>query len=775
MTTDTLAQEKLDLLKLPSNLSGFKANKLSDDQIITIKNEIERRGLKESNIISLVRLRGMPESEILELKRRLTLTSGQTIFSADSLQKEDNLSEEFLGIDNYLDQRRLESEFHEEEGQIFGRSLFNAEKLSFEPNFFAATPKGYKLGVGDEIMIDVWGASQRHYQLVISPAGTVMIDRLGPIALNGLTIEHASKKIASRFSQIYAGLRGSNPNTYVEVIMGRLRSIKVSIIGEVMYPGTYTLSSLATVLNALYLSGGPSAIGSFRNIEVIRNGKVINKLDVYQLLMEGRAVGNITLQNQDIVRIPAFNSRVTITGEIKRPSIYELKNSETLKEALNYAAGFTDKAYIESILINRVTSKEKMVKRIGISDFETFVLRNGDSIYVSPVLDRYQNRVKIEGAVYREGDYELTYGLTLRQLIEQADGVRKDAFLSRGLIYRTKNEISLELVPFNLSAISEGYAEDIELEPEDVVKIFSIHDLEENYSVEIRGEIRLPGEYLFQENMTLADIILQAGGLNEQASLSHIEVARRIKTKNKNSKQIAELFSFTVNRNLNSEDGDFVLKPFDVISVRKSPSYEEQRSVVITGEVLYPGAYILENKDERISTMVKKAGGLTESAFPRGASLLRNNLKKNENIDFDLDKVLSNPGSEDDLILLPSDRIFIPQELQTVSIEGGVFSSTSMRYQASKRFKHYISGAGGYSDRARRAKSYVRYANGSVKSTKNFLFGKFHPKIYAGSTLIIPEKPEKRIITTQEAIGWTTGFATLGLIIVNIIKASSGK
>jgi protein involved in polysaccharide export with SLBB domain len=717
--------------------------------------------------------------------------------------------------------------------KIFGYSLFNTMDLTFEPSINVPTPKNYVLGPGDEINIDIWGASQQNYQLIVSPDGYIIIDMIGPVQVSGMSIEEATGKITARLSSIYAGMRGSNPNTFAQISLGNLRSIKVVLLGEVYLPGSYTLSSLAQAFNALYLSGGPNINGSLRNIQIIRNNKVIDSIDVYDFLFKGDIQKNILLNDQDIIKIDPYSIRVKVSGEVKRPLIYEMKSNETLADLIRFSGGFSEKAYSSRLKVIRNNPREKEILDFASSDFASTPLQNGDSVVVEPILERFTNRVEIKGAVYRPGEYAIQDNLTLLQLIEKAEGLKGDAFLSRAVIYRTRENYTLETIPVDLALLMNGSFEDITLKREDIVNIPSIFDLQEEYYVQIDGEVRKPGQFPFMYNSTVEDIIMQAGGLLESASMARLEVARRVKDAEATTttNKVAEIFYYQITKDLKlSEAGKkLVLEPFDRIFIRRSPGYEEQISAFIEGEVLFPGEYSISNKDERISDIINRAGGLTHEAYPKGASLIRvfrigekerakaiqsgemlrrsfmietnapGNLQNDYNtankllderkrvvldsmitaatlykdeqaIGIDLVKILAQPHSKFDILVQEGDRLIIPKQLQTVSLNGELLHPITARYDDRNKFRDYIRSAGGFTSTASRSKSYVIYANGSVDITRSALGIKNYPRLEPGAEIVVPKKEAVRKLSAGELVSLGSALTSMGLLVVTLLN-----
>jgi protein involved in polysaccharide export with SLBB domain len=561
------------------DLSTIRIEQLSDAQIQSYLQRIEESGLSETEIETALLSRGLPQSELMLLKERINgLTTGRKDTGSGFGKVRTRQSPPPQG--DFFD--ALKTDFEEEklleiEKKVFGYALFNSPNLTFDPSLNIPTPKNYQVGPGDEIIIDVWGASEQTYQQVVSPDGYIIIPNLGPIYLNGLTIERATSRIKSRLSKIYSGLApsdGRSPNTFAQVSLGQVRTIKVTVIGEVRTPGTYDVSALATVFNALYFSGG-----------------------------------------------------VEVVGEVKREGIYEAKKGESFSDLIEFVGGFSENAYQGIIKVTRNTGTEKKLLDVTKDNLSLVQPENGDIVLINGILNRFENRVQIVGAVFREGEYELTDQLTVLGMIEKAEGLRGDAFLDRGTIFRTNEDFTTEIIPFNLRQMLKGDLEDITLFREDLIKIASVYDLKEEFYVTIGGSIRQPGNYPYMENMTVIELLLEAGGLLESADLSAVEVARRKRgnASDSYSNEIAEIFTFSVNRDLRILDSQerFILQPFDNVYIRKAPNYEAPIKVRLEGEIMYPGEYVLEKKDERISSLIRRAGGLTPEGYMDGTTLIR--------------------------------------------------------------------------------------------------------------------------------------------------------
>ena len=619
------------------DLSEIRVDQLSDAQIRQYLERAEAQNISDQQIESQAIVRGMPSAEVSKLMtriRRIRQSSGQGQNRPGGLRRS---STSMADSSRYTQRDASLDAITQEEKKIFGFDLFNNEELTFEPSQNLATPKNYQVGPGDELSVNIWGASRQSYLLDVNRDGTVTLDNLGPVYINGLTIDEAEDRIINRLTEIYAGLRGNRErpaNTFAEVSLGQVRSIKVNVVGEVRRPGTYTVSSLASAFNLLYLSGGPSMIGSFRNIEIEREGEVIALLDVYDYLVGSKRNNYIPLQDQDIIRVVPYDTRIELVGEVKRPGYFEMKEQESLDEAIRFGGGFTDKAYTHRLKLTRKTSQAKRILDVAENEIGTLVPKNGDVVAIDSILNRFENRVEVLGAVFRPGEYALTEGLTVGQLVKKAEGLREDAFTSRALIYRKGEDLSTNVVSVDLQGVLTERESDIPLQREDVLRVYSIFDLEEEYSVEIAGEVKSPGEFSYMQGMTLEDLVAMAGGLKESASSARVEVARRMKgdlPDNDDSGdrgfQTAETYQFRVDRNLvlGEEDARFTLMPYDQVFVRRSRGYEKQRMVYVRGEVQYPGTYVIKNKSERISDIVERAGGVTPYAYEQGARLIRRN------------------------------------------------------------------------------------------------------------------------------------------------------
>lgn len=693
--------------------------------------------------------------------------------------------------------------------KLFGSSVFNNPELAsaFQPNINVATPQNYVLGPGDKLNILMYGYTEADFSQTVSPDGTVFLGKLtglGPVSISGLSVEQAKIRIRDRLSQKFVGLKsynGSRPNTFLDLTLADLRSIRVSILGEAIRPGTYPVSSLATATNAIYQAGGPNELGSYRKVNVIRGGKVLVTLDLYDYLLNGVQRNDVRLQDGDIIRIGTYQSRVEVTGTVKRNNLFELLPNETLDKVLYYAGGFAANAYKNRIKVTRLTDRERKVIDVTADQYAKFELQDGDVVTIEQLLDRFENQVNIEGAVYRPGRYSLDQNPTLRTLIQNAEGLRGDAFTGRIQILRTREDLSVENISLNLADIINGKAEDIVLKREDQVVITSRFSMAESATISIEGEVNQPtGDVIYVSNMTLEDLILKAGGLKESAASAQVEVVRRKKDVDVSSRtaQLAEVFRFQVNRDLtlDSDDSRFFLYPFDQVIVRRSPNYAAQTFARVEGEVIMPGQYPIDRKDLRISDLIKQAGGLSPYAYKEGATLQRpvkesaeqlaqrqktideladvsrNTVVKKtelvagtlEPIGINLSKALANPGSAEDMIVEEGDVLLVPKYLETVRVQGEVLLPTNAKFRPGSTFQDYIAQAGGFTEKSRRRGAYIVYANGSADRTRRFMFFNIYPRVEPGATITVPLRTSTPLTPQQvlnSAIGITGSLLTL--------------
>lgn len=828
------------LLAIFLAMPQYVSAKMTDEQVVSYVKQATAQGKSQQQIGKELLARGVTSDQVERLKARFeseqgaqTTTSAQEITTRErkttdqesgpqrrrsDIQKDEsgtqrnetgvqrgepnynrNISEE---LPTPYDEIALEIQANENKPRsIFGHEVFNNQVLSFEPNENVATPRNYRLGPGDEVVIDIWGANEDHIRQSISPEGSIMVSQIGPVYLSGMTIEEAGNHIRSSFQSKYAGIGGEQPDSEIAVTLGNIRTIQVDIMGEVAIPGTYRLSPFSTVFHALYKSGGINDIGSMRNIQVLRDGRRLVGVDVYEYLFNGKQTGNVRLQEGDVIIVPPYEQLVTINGNVKRPMSYEMKPGETLAELIDYAGGFSGDAYTEQVRLSRQTGRENELYNIVNGDFASYKLNDGDQITVGTILDRFANRVEIKGATFRPGIYAIAPGLrTIKDLINNADGLLEDAFTTRAILYREGDDLSLEVLPLNLEAIMSGKAPDVTLRRNDVLLIPSIQDLQDRGELTISGQIANPGQYPFADNMTVEDLIIQAGGLLRGASTARIDVSRRLIDPDtlEPTSQTAEIFTFGVKDGL-VVDGkqDFILQPYDIVEVRRSPGYQTQRRVSVDGEVVFDGNYTLQSKNERLSDVIRRAGGITEYAYPRGARLMRKmtedeaaardeamrlamqsqgadsisvsklQMGNTYSVGIELEKALAMPGSDYDIVLKEGDQIMVPEIVNTVKISGDVMFPNTVVFQKGKKLKHYIDQAGGYGSRARKNKVFIVYMNGTVARAKG------NTPIEPGCQIIVPSKPDKEGFNWAQFIGLATSFASLGTMaatISNLLK-----
>lgn len=691
------------------------------------------------------------------------------------------------------------------ERQIFGHDVFDSREITFEPNSNMATPQNYRLGPGDEVIIDIWGASEDNIRSEISPDGSIIISQIGPVHLNGMTVAEANRHVKNIFARKYAGV---GTETDVNLTLGNVRTIQVDVMGEVKTPGSYRLSPFSNVFHALYSAGGINDIASLRNIHVVRNGKKIANTDIYEYLFKGSQKGNIRLQEGDVIIVPPYSELVNVQGNVKRPMYYELKPEENLAKLIEYAGGFAGDAYSDVVRVQRQNGFENELYTIGKREYSSYRLQDGDLVSVGSIADRFSNKVDVNGAVVRPGTYALSDDIrTVKDLIRAAQGLDEDAYLDRALIYREKPDRSLEIVSVNIGALMNGTAPDIQLRKNDIIEIENVNELMRKGDLTINGYVNLPGEYPYAEGTTIEDLILQAGGLAEGASTARVDVARRIVDPNatESSSKISEVFRLSIeNGMVSQEDKGFLLKPYDVVQIRKSPAYSPQESVTLNGEILFPGQYVLESRNERISDVVKRAGGLLESAYVAGAYLKRkltdaqkgqleesrrlttqeslvgdslkmtgNSLKGIDemltegtyNVGINLQKAIENPGSTYDFVLQKGDELFVPEFQSTVQISGQVLFPNTVVYVPGKKLKYYIEQAGGYTQQAKKENAYLVYMNGSVAKAKGSTV------IEPGSRIVVPEKKETHFDWTKVA-AITSTLGSLAAVAATVVAVT---
>lgn len=797
---------------------ALQAQSMSDEQIIQYVQQAQLSGKSQTQMVTELSAKGVTPDQLQRIKKKYESSQGTTgtttkaastsrtrtaakgttpaaVKPSNSQLTNGVYDELYTG---FMDSTQIDS-MKNTGPQIFGHNIFSNRNLTFEPNVNIATPVNYQLGPGDQVIIDIWGAYQNTFTETISPDGNITVTNLGPVYLNGLTVSEANTYIQRKFSSIYSAV-GVGATSSIKLTLGQIRTIQINIMGEVSIPGTYTLSSFSSVFHALYSAGGVSDIGSMRHVQVMRDGKLKAELDIYDYILNGKFSNDIRLMDGDVLIVRPYDCLVTVTGNVKRPMIYEMKTTESVASLLSYAGGFTGDAYSKSVRLTRKSGRERQIYNVDEKSFASFNLTDGDSLSVDSILNRFENRVEIRGAIYREGLYQLSDDVnSVKKLIDKAEGVTGDAFLNRAEITRRHEDLTLEIIPVDLQGILKGTSADIPLLKNDILYIPSIHDLQEAGILTIHGEVALPGVYPYAKNTSLEDFVVQSGGLLESASTVRVDVARRIKDpkSTKVSSEVGETFTFSLKDGL-IVDGTpgFVLQPFDEVYVRRSPGYQEQANVAVNGEVVFGGNHALTVKNERLSDLVKKAGGLTNEAYPAGARLLRQmneeeqarmertvkmakqnstakdsidlealDMETNYPVGIQLDKALAKPGSDYDLVLREGDRLIVPQYINTVKINGEVMYPNTVLYQKGKRLKHYINQAGGFGQRAKKSKVYVVYMNGTVAEVK----GGSSKAIQPGCEIIVPGKPEKRGMTTGEIISLGSSTASLGAIIASMI------
>ena len=786
-------------------LCSIMAFAITDQQVIDYIKQQTAAGKSEQQIGKELMAKGVTPEQAKRIKAQLesqqqgeNQATRQTVTSAESERKHNAAEDVSLSsIENM--QREIEKgdAMSGSGRKIYGHQVFNSQSLTFEPSENLATPQNYRLGPGDEVVIDIWGTSEDHMRQTISPEGSIMISQIGPVYLNGLTIKDANQHIKSAFSRKYAGM--NDAETDIQVTLGQVRTIQVDILGEVATPGTFRMSPFSSVFHALYRAGGINDIGSLRNIQVLRNGKKVAGVDIYDYLFKGKTSGNIRLQEGDVIIVPPYEQLVNIDGNVKRPMYYEIKPDETVKSLLDYAGGFTGDAYGGMVRLSRQSGTENELYNIDRGEFATYRLQDGDIITVGTILDRYANRVELKGAVYRPGMFAIGDGLkTVRDLIDKADGVTEDAYTDRVLLYREGPEKQLEVVALDLKDILRGAAPDITLKRNDMLVISSVNELEKRGDVYIGGQVARPGAYPYAANSTVEDLIFQAGGLLEGASTARVDISRRIvdPSATEATNQLAQEFTVSIENGLAVGKGKgFRLKPYDRVEVRRSPGYAPQETVAIDGEVLFAGTYTLRKRNERLSEFVTRAGGLIDGAYIKGAHLSRrlseselaarkealrlamsNNsenmgdsiaidkidLSNMYNVGINLEKALANPGSDYDLVLMPGDSLYVPEKQSTVKISGDVMFPNAVIYEPGKKLSHYINQAGGYGQRAKKGKAFIVYMNGTVARAKR------NTPIEPGCHIIVPSKPQNGGTDWSKILTLTTGFMSVATMVATI-------
>ena len=790
-STTAVAQ---DFLK-STDLSSLKVDNLSDSDITKIKAQLQTNNLTIEQAEPMALAKGMPATEFAKLKIRLQGSAGAANGSTDNVERAE--ANELSRKQEKIVNNKVKDTIN---ALIFGSELFDNPTLNFEPNLKLATPVNYVLGPGDELQISVFGVQEFNAAVPVTMEGKVNIQYVGQIAVSGMTIEAATQKIRNAMAGVYSTIPSGQ--SQVGISLSRIRTIRVTIIGS-KQPGNYSISSLASVYNALFLAGGPGKNGSYRNIELLRNNKVYKNIDIYRFLVNGDQSDNVGLKDNDVIRIPAYNQRVTVEGQVKRPGIFEMKKGETFSDLLTFTSGFNESAYTASVNVLQKTNKEFKVTDIKDSEFDIYKPLSGDVFRISKILNRYENRITIAGAVFRPDTYSFFEGMRISDLIAKANGLKEDAYSNRARIIRLRSDLTTEIVNVNLAqALADNLDADVPLKREDVVTVYSILDFEEERKITIDGEIKNPGVYQYYDNLTLNDLLVQAGGLSGSAS-KRVEIARMIKSEqidDANPNKV-ELFNIEITAGNNEQAENFALLPFDVVNIRKMAVYDKPEMVTVSGAVHYAGKYVLANKKDRVYDVIQRAGGLTSVANINGVKIkrpiqakqieeLKNvnlNLGNKDSIQKKLEKklkedlkfatipvdwksIVKNPKSNTNVTLFPGDEIEVIAFNEGVKVTGNVLLTSEIPYDGKKGFKYYVNAAGGIDAKGWKKKAYIIYPNGKAAVTKSFLFIRSYPQVNPGSQIIVPEKPEVKKMSTVEFVSIAGVLASLAGIVIALIK-----
>lgn len=819
------------LLLLLMSVQWVSAQKMSDDQVVDYVMEAQEKGLSQQQIAKELMTRGVSMDQVNRIKRKME-SSGRTGVGATMTEKSRSRTAPKNGAVNLEKDKAEQSKMPATEREqmmademgflfpdstmmymmqetkkkeIFGHRIFQNKEVAFEASYNLPTPANYKLGPGDEVAIDIWGASQSNIQETISPDGNIYVEGIGPVHLSGLTVTQANKFLKEQFGQIYSSISGDDPDSNIRLSLAQNRTIQVHVMGEVENPGTYTMSSFATIFNALYQAGGVSEYGTLREVKVYRDDKLVSTYDVYDFILNGNSNTGIRLEDNDVVTVDAYKNLVSVTGNVKRPMYYEMLGTETVAQLLKYAGGFTGNAYKEDVRLVRNGKREREIYTLDAAEQEAFMLIDGDSLSVDSIMPTFANMVEVKGAVYRPGQFQMDGRVnTVKQLIECAGGLKDDAFMNRAILNRRNANNTMENLAINLEQLMRGEVDDVTLRKNDVLLIPSIFDMQEVQTVTIFGEVAFPGTYEYVANMSIEDFIVSAGGLTEAASTAKVDVARRMKNSRATSASdtISYSYSFSISDGLVVEGNpNFTLMPFDEVYVRKSPGYYKQENVTVEGEVLFGGTYALTKKNQRLSELVANAGGLTPQAYADGARLIRQmteeelqrldvtietTLQTAKNkadsvrirkamesqtsypVGVELHKALEKPGSDADITLRDGDLLIIPQFSNTVKVSGEVMYANTIAYQKGKRLGYYLDQAGGYSGDAKKSKVYVVYMNGTVARANKSLSKVIQP----GCEIVVPKKNKERLKTTEIlSLGSTSAsLATVVIALTNILR-----
>jgi protein involved in polysaccharide export with SLBB domain len=781
--------------QIPNDLSQLKASQISDAQLQQYIAQAKERGLTIEQAQTELLQRGFPEAEIEELKIRISqLTSTDVKTEANTVVQDTKRKLPQTSQTNPLLFEVAKP------SKVFGTELFANTNLTFEPDLRMATPKNYVIGPDDELLLNIYGTNMSQQTLKVSPDGTVNVKYAGVVHVSGLTIEGATSLLKSRLVKYYPALNSGQ--TKLQLALGNIRSIRVILIGAINRPGTYTLPSLANLFNALYVSGGPAENGSFRNIELIRNNKVIQVADLYDFLLEGDLSANVHLEDNDVIRVPFAKNMITLNGQLNRPGIFELKENETLSDVISFAGGFKSKAFKGRITGSRYSDFDKRVIDVSGDSLQMFNPKNGDEYFIDSVVNRYQNRVIVSGAVFKPGAYAVTDGMSLKQLIDKAQGLKEDVYTGRALVVRTGDDLTKQYIAVELKPIAEGKEDGLLLKREDSVHIASIFDLKDTATIVINGAVRKPGTYRYEEGLSLRSMILKAQGFADNATGQGIEISRRKRDVevNKAGSNIVELITVNGNKDLSGSATDVPLKPFDIITVKEDPYYKKQISVKVTGEVLMPAVYTLQSREERLSSLIQRAGGLLYTANINGAKLIRRKkaivdtsevkrllksvakdstsnaaesvAKTTTDVAINLSYILSHPGSADDITLEEGDELIIPRINNTVTVNGEVFKPVEVMYEKRKGINDYLSDAGGVTQSGKKGRAFVIYPNGSSAQIKKPLgIFRSYPKIEPGASIFVPEKPKKDGFDAAKAgivISAISGLLTAAALILRL-------
>lgn len=774
-------------------VSGSFAQKLSDQQVIQMAVQEKKAGASETEIATRLMQKGATMDQIQRIrsqyaqqitKRGMDDTVDNALGDAQARMRTNNEPNDnaITTSENATAPDYVPESLSPSGKRVFGRDIFNNKKLSFEPQMNIATPQNYVVGPGDQLIIDIYGASQQSLKLTVSPDGDVTVPEFGPIRVSGLSINAAQSKIRSKLGSYYQ-------SSEIKTSLGQTRSIMVNVMGEVRVPGTYTLSAFATVFHALYMAGGISDLGTLRSIKVFRQGRQISVVDVYEFILNGRLAGNVRLQDNDVIQVGTYDCIVDITGKVKRPMAYEMRKGESLAALLKYSGGFTGDAYKKLIRVLRNSEEMKSVYNVEEFDFASFKLEDGDEVNIDQIYDRFKNMVEIKGAVFRPGMYQ--YGEevnSVRSLIERASGLTEEAMTSKAVLRRLKPNRTQEVITIDLDGILSGTVADIPLQNEDILFIPTLAEHQNLRTLTITGEVIFPGTYEFADRMTIEDLILQAGGLTDRASTIKVDVSRRLRDPNaaEATMEIAKTFCFSL-----SDQTDFTLEPYDIVQVRRSPVFQDPIRVIVEGEIAFQGNYTMEQKNQRLSDVVKSAGGVVPGAYVRGARLVRkmsadekarmeaviqmarqsadgkdsialNKIAMSDTytVGIHLDEALANPGSTQDIELMDGDRLIIPRFNHTVRISGDVNAPNTVAFEDGENYKYYIKQAGGFGDRAKKSHTYIVYQNGTMAKANE---GKIEP----GCEVVVPSKSRNNN-NLQQWLGIGTSMASLATMFVSV-------